>query len=148
MVIYRPIALGLGLGLGLARRGLHVFATAPERARQGPRNPLSNRFSVTMLSLDVAGADMVVNAISELADSGRGMNVLVKNAGINKQVAPLIDTDLALRSRQRYDAKHLQCATKTMFREHRSPEIRSPASLLARHILKTLSQSTHSLTCS
>lgn len=83
--------IGEGIALALAKKGYHVFATA--------RNPrkiseaLSTLSNVTVLTLDVTSTESVAAAARSVAESGRGLDVLVNNAGIGS-VLPILDLDL------------------------------------------------------
>lgn len=83
--------IGAALALVLAQRGHHIFATArnvdkiPEALKV-----LSN---VTVLPIDVADATSVATAARAVTESGRGLDVLVNNAGVG-YVLPVLDIDI------------------------------------------------------
>lgn len=83
--------IGAALALVLARRGHHVFATARNTAKIP--DSLSSLSNVTVLSLDVAAPASVAAAAKAVADSGRGLDVLVNNAG-GGYVQPALDIDI------------------------------------------------------
>ena len=83
--------IGAALALVLAQRGHHVFATA----RNIDRAPdaLKNLSNVTILPLDVADAASVTAAARAVTESGRGLDVLINNAGVG-YVLPVLDIDI------------------------------------------------------
>ncbi|KAI1084535.1 oxidoreductase [Whalleya microplaca] len=88
--------IGAAMALVLARRGHYVFATA--------RNPakipevLGSLANVTVMPLDVADTASVAAAARTVANTGRGLDVLVNNAGI-EYVQPVLDVDIAVAQR-------------------------------------------------
>ncbi|CAJ2507915.1 Uu.00g091010.m01.CDS01 [Anthostomella pinea] len=88
--------IGAAIALALARRGHHVFATARNPAKI-PES-LSSLTNVTVLPLDVADAASVAAAARAVADAGRGLDVLVNNAGVER-MQPAIDVDIAVAQR-------------------------------------------------
>ncbi|XXH01663.1 hypothetical protein Hte_008023 [Hypoxylon texense] len=84
--------IGAAIALELARHGHHVFATARNTAKIP--EALSSLGNVTVLSLDVADTASVTAAAHTVADAGRGLDVLVNNAGI-EYVQPVLDVDIA-----------------------------------------------------
>lgn len=88
--------IGAAMALVLARRGHHVFATARNTARVP--EPLASLANVTVLPLDVGDTASVAAAARSVADSGRGLNVLVNNAGTG-YVTPVLDIDIAAAQR-------------------------------------------------
>lgn len=88
--------IGAAIAHALAKRGHHVFATArtpfkiPETLRQ-----LSN---VTVLPLDVGDPASVAAASRAVTESGRGLDVLVNNAGVG-YVRPVLDINIAAAQR-------------------------------------------------
>lgn len=81
--------LGAAMALALARRGHHVFATA----RDPSKIPDALASVATVLPLDVADAASVAAAARAVADAGRGLDVLVNNAGVG-YVRPVLDVDV------------------------------------------------------
>ncbi|KAH8764331.1 oxidoreductase [Diaporthe sp. PMI_573] len=83
--------IGAALALVLAQRGHHVFATA----RNIDRAPdaLKSLSNVTILPLDVADAASVTAAARAVTESGRGLDVLINNAGVG-YVLPVLDIDI------------------------------------------------------
>lgn len=88
--------IGAALALALARRGHHVFATARNPAKIP--EALSSLSNVTVLPLDVAETASVATAARTVAETGRGLDVLVNNAGI-EYVQPALDVDIAVAQR-------------------------------------------------
>ncbi|KAI0471518.1 oxidoreductase [Xylariaceae sp. FL0804] len=92
--------IGAALALVLARRGHHVFATARDPARVP--EALSSLANVDVLALDVVDARSVAAAARAVADGGRGLDVLINNAG-TEYVRPVLDVDIATAQRM-FDA--------------------------------------------
>ncbi|KAI1117677.1 oxidoreductase [Nemania sp. NC0429] len=88
--------IGAAIAAALANRGHHVFATARNTAKIP--EALSILSNVTVLPLDVGDAASVAAAARAVADSGRGLNVLVNNAGVG-YVRPVLDLDIATAQR-------------------------------------------------
>lgn len=88
--------IGAAMALVLARRGHHVFATARNPAKIP--EALSSLSNVTVLPLDVAETASVATAARTVAETGRGLDVLVNNAGI-EYVQPALDVDIAVAQR-------------------------------------------------
>lgn len=88
--------IGAAMALALARRGHHVFATARNPAKIP--EALTSLSNVTVLPLDVADADSVAAAARAVVDTGRGLDVLVNNAGVG-YVRPVLDIDIAAAQR-------------------------------------------------
>ncbi|KUI68649.1 NADPH-dependent 1-acyldihydroxyacetone phosphate reductase [Cytospora mali] len=88
--------IGAAMALVLARRGHHVFATARNTAKVP--EALSSLDNVTVLPLDVGDTASVAAAARAVADSGRGLHVLVNNAG-GGYVQPVLDIDIAAAQR-------------------------------------------------
>lgn len=88
--------IGAAIGLVLARRGHHVFATARDTVKIP--ETLSSLDNVTVLPLDVGNTTSVAIAAQAVADSGRGLHVLVNNAGVG-YVRPVLDIDIAAAQR-------------------------------------------------
>ncbi|KAK7957789.1 oxidoreductase [Apiospora saccharicola] len=84
--------LGATMALALARRAHHVFATA--RTVSKIPAELSALSNVTVLALDTTSAESVAAAAAEVeAASGRGLDVLVNNAGVGYTI-PVLDVDI------------------------------------------------------
>lgn len=83
--------IGAALALVLAQRGHHVFATA--RNIDKIPDGLKGLSNVTALPLDVADATSVTAAARAVTESGRGLDVLVNNAGVG-YVLPVLDIDI------------------------------------------------------
>ena len=88
--------IGAAMALALARRGHHVFATARQPAKIS--ETLRSLPNVTALPMDVADATSVAEAARAVADTGRGLDVLVNNAGI-EYVQPVLDVDITAAQR-------------------------------------------------
>ncbi|ROV87981.1 hypothetical protein VPNG_10339 [Cytospora leucostoma] len=83
--------IGAALALAVAKRGHHVFATARNTSKiPGELSALSN---VTVLQLDITSASSVAEAAKAVASSGRGLNVLINNAGAG-YATPILDLDV------------------------------------------------------
>lgn len=91
--------IGAAIALALAKQGHHVFATARNTSKIPAE--LSGLPNVTTLQLDVTSAASVGEAAKAVTDSGRGLDVLVNNAGAGMRL-PLLDVDVA-RAQQVYD---------------------------------------------
>ncbi|KAI0484179.1 oxidoreductase [Xylariaceae sp. FL0804] len=85
--------IGAAVALALAKRGHHVFATARDTSRIPEE--LSEIANVTVLQVDVLSDSSVRAAAGAVADatSGRGLDVLVNNAGVGYTM-PLLDADI------------------------------------------------------
>ncbi|KAI2602583.1 oxidoreductase [Hypoxylon sp. NC1633] len=83
--------IGAAMALELARHGHHVFATARNPAKIP--EALSGLDDVTVIPLDVADSASVAAAAQAVADTGRRLDVLVNNAGI-EYVQPVLDVDI------------------------------------------------------
>ncbi|KAK3196738.1 hypothetical protein K4F52_000082 [Lecanicillium sp. MT-2017a] len=80
--------VGATLAYTLAEQGHHVYATARNTAKIPPAvRELDN---VTTLQLDVASAASITAASKAVREAGRGLDVLVNNAG-EEVTAPLLD---------------------------------------------------------
>jgi NAD(P)-dependent dehydrogenase (short-subunit alcohol dehydrogenase family) len=91
--------IGAAIALLLARKGHHVFATARNTSKLPEElTALSN---VTVLSLDVTSMPSVTAAAKAVSESGRGLDVLVNNAGLG-YVTPVLDMDIE-RAQKLYD---------------------------------------------
>lgn len=83
--------VGATLAYTLAEQGHHVYATARNTAKIPPAvRELDN---VTTLQLDVASAASITAASKAVREAGRGLDVLVNNAG-EEVTAPLLDLDV------------------------------------------------------
>jgi len=83
--------IGGALALALAKQGHHIFATARNPSKIAAElTALSN---VTVLTLDVTSQASVQSAAKAVTSSGRGLDVLVNNAGVG-YVAPILDMDI------------------------------------------------------
>ncbi|EEA18862.1 hypothetical protein TMatcc_010593 [Talaromyces marneffei ATCC 18224] len=91
--------IGAAIALLLARKGHHVFATA----RNTSKLPvvLTTLSNVTVLSIDVTSMPSVTAAANAVSESGRGLDVLVNNAGLG-YVTPILDMDIE-RAQNLYD---------------------------------------------
>lgn len=83
--------IGAAIALNLAKSGHNVFATA----RSTPKIPqeLSSLPNVTVTQLDVTSKTSVAEAANAVTESGRGLDVLVNNAGAGYGV-PILDMDV------------------------------------------------------
>lgn len=83
--------IGAALALVLAQKGHHVFATA----RNVDKVPvaLKGLENVTVLPIDVTDATSIKAAAQVLTESGRGLDVLINNAGVG-YVLPILDVDI------------------------------------------------------
>lgn len=88
--------IGAAMALALAQRGHHVFATARNPAKIP--EALTSLSNVTVLPLDVADTHSVAAAARAVVDTGRGLDVLVNNAGVG-YVRPVLDIDIAAAQR-------------------------------------------------
>ncbi|KAK7731533.1 hypothetical protein SLS53_008773 [Cytospora paraplurivora] len=84
--------IGAAMALVLARRNHHIFATARNTAKIP--QALTSLENVTVLPLDVGDTASVEQAARIVTDSGRGLDVLVNNAG-SGYVRPVLDIDIA-----------------------------------------------------
>lgn len=92
--------IGAAIALNLARGGHHVFVTARDTSRiPGELRGLPN---VTVIQLDVTSKLSVAGAAELVADSGRGLDVLVNNAGAGYGM-PILDMDVE-KAQNLYDA--------------------------------------------
>ncbi|KAI3392266.1 hypothetical protein diail_5930 [Diaporthe ilicicola] len=83
--------IGAALALVLAQKGHHVFVTA----RNVDKVPvtLKDLENVTVLTLDVTDTTSITAAARAVKESGRGLDVLVNNAGVG-YVLPVLDVDI------------------------------------------------------
>lgn len=92
--------LGAAIATNIAKTGSHhVFATARHTAKIPEE--LSKLTNVTVLELDITSAPSVTAAAKVVADSGRGLDVLVNNAGAG-YASPIIEMDIE-KAKQTYD---------------------------------------------
>lgn len=79
------------MALVLAQKGHHVFATA----RNVDKVPvaLKDLENVTVLPIDVTDATSIKAAAQVVTESGRGLDVLINNAGVG-YVLPILDVDI------------------------------------------------------
>lgn len=83
--------IGGAVAIALAKQGHHIFATARNPSKIAAEvMALSN---VTVLTLDVTSTASVRSAAKAVASSGRGLDVLVNNAGVG-YVTPILDMDI------------------------------------------------------
>lgn len=83
--------IGAAIALLLARKGHHVFATARNTSKLSEE--LTTLSNVTVLSLDVTSMSSVMAAAKAVSESGRGLDVLVNNAGLG-YITPILDMDI------------------------------------------------------
>lgn len=83
--------IGAAIAAHLAKEGHHIFVTARNTSKI-PKH-LSTLSNVTLLPLDVSSAESVDAAARAVAESGRGLDVLVNNAGAG-YVMPILDIDI------------------------------------------------------
>lgn len=92
-----------GIGAAIARslvdRGHHVFMTARNTSKI-PAD-LAKHASVTTLALDIKDRESIAAAAASVAASGRGLDVLVNNAG-GGYAMPILDIDID-RAKDLYD---------------------------------------------
>jgi NAD(P)-dependent dehydrogenase (short-subunit alcohol dehydrogenase family) len=91
--------IGAALALVLAKHGHHVYATARNTSKIPTE--LSGLPNVTTLQLDVSSSASVNGAAQVVAENGKGLDVLVNNAGFGLTM-PLLDVDVA-QAQQLYD---------------------------------------------
>ncbi|KAI1277866.1 dehydrogenase with different specificitie [Xylaria sp. FL0933] len=91
--------IGAAVAIALAQRGHHVFATARDVSKIP--SSLSELENVTPLCLDVTSADSVAQAAQAVATSGRGLDVLLNNAGAGYAM-PILDVDIS-KAQKLYD---------------------------------------------
>lgn len=91
--------IGEELALALAKRGHLIFATARNPAKVPETLPSLS--TVTVLKLDVSSTESVAAAAKTVTESGRGLDVLVNNAGCG-YAQPDLDTDIA-RAQELFD---------------------------------------------
>ncbi|KAH7309548.1 oxidoreductase [Stachybotrys elegans] len=81
----------LALALALSQAKHHVFATA--RAPSKIPEELSRLENVTCLALDVADASSVAAALKAVVAEGRGLDILINNAGVGYTM-PVLDVNI------------------------------------------------------
>ncbi|KAK4107202.1 NAD(P)-binding protein [Canariomyces notabilis] len=91
--------IGAALALALAKHGHNVYATARNTAKIPTE--LSGLPNVTTLQLDVSSSASVSGAAQAVSEKGKGLDVLVNNAGFGLTM-PLLDVDVA-QAQQLYD---------------------------------------------
>ncbi|KAI1308109.1 dehydrogenase with different specificitie [Xylaria venustula] len=91
--------IGAAIALALSQRGHHVFATA--RTVHKIPSELSKLANVTLLPLDVTSSESVAEAAQTVAASGRGLDVLINNAGAGYAM-PVLDVNIS-RAQKLYD---------------------------------------------
>ncbi|KAJ2988781.1 hypothetical protein NUW58_g3800 [Xylaria curta] len=84
--------IGAATALALAQRRHHVFTTA--RSIQKIPADLSGLSNVTLIPLDVTSSESVAAAAQTVAASGRGLDVLVNNAGVDYAML-VLDVDIS-----------------------------------------------------
>jgi len=83
--------IGAALAQALADQGHHVFATARNPSKIPPElRTLSN---VSTLALDVSSSASVADAAKAVREVGKGLDVLVNNAGAGYTM-PVLDVDI------------------------------------------------------
>ncbi|PSR81484.1 hypothetical protein BD289DRAFT_413058 [Coniella lustricola] len=87
--------LGYALAEAFVNKGYFVFATARDPSKARDLLSHSDRNNIRILSLDVTSQESINDCFThvEAATAGRGLNVLVNNAGIG-YVMPLLDTSI------------------------------------------------------
>lgn len=83
--------IGAAIAGALAKQAHHVFATVRDTGKIPPS--LSNLSNVTIIELDVCSPSSVAEAVKLVTESGRGLDVLVNNAGAGYAM-PLLDIDI------------------------------------------------------
>jgi NAD(P)-dependent dehydrogenase (short-subunit alcohol dehydrogenase family) len=83
--------IGATTALVLAKRGHHIFATA--RTTSKIPEALSSLDNVTVIPLDVASTSSVAGAVAAVTASGRGLDILINNAGAGYAM-PVLDIDI------------------------------------------------------
>ncbi|CEJ90645.1 hypothetical protein VHEMI06413 [[Torrubiella] hemipterigena] len=92
--------IGGTLAAQLAEQGHFVFATARNPAKVPPR--LQDLDNVHILQLDVTDEESITAATTAVTKHGKGLDVLVNNAGLG-YASPLLDVDIA-RAKSVHDA--------------------------------------------
>ncbi|KAI1330304.1 NAD(P)-binding protein [Xylariaceae sp. FL0255] len=83
--------IGAAIAATLAKHGHHVFASARDISKIPEE--LSNLSNVNVIQLDVSSTDSVAAAAAVVKDGGRGLDVLVNNAGAGYAM-PILDIDI------------------------------------------------------
>ncbi|UNI16814.1 hypothetical protein JDV02_003214 [Purpureocillium takamizusanense] len=83
--------IGAALAQALADQGHHIIATA----RSPSKIPLELRSlsNVITLALDVSSTESVIHAAKTVSEAGKGLDVLVNNAGVGYTM-PILDVDV------------------------------------------------------
>ena len=85
--------IGHGLAAELARRGVHVFATARNLSKMSDLDKASN---ITLLTLDVTSPSSIAAAVAAVKEkTGGRLDYLVSNSGGGDGGGPILDLDLA-----------------------------------------------------
>ncbi|GAB1317707.1 2-deoxy-D-gluconate 3-dehydrogenase [Madurella fahalii] len=84
--------IGAAIANALAKQGHHVYATARNTSKIPAH--LSELSNVTTLQLDVISPASISEAAKAVAGNGRGLDVLVNNAGAGLTM-PLLDVDVS-----------------------------------------------------
>lgn len=84
--------IGAALALTLASKGHHIYATARNTSKIP--EALGHLSNVTLLPLDVTDGASVARAAQSVEAAGRGLDVLVNNAG-GGYARPVLDMDIA-----------------------------------------------------
>ncbi|KAK9777088.1 putative Oxidoreductase [Seiridium cardinale] len=91
--------IGAAIAGALAARSHHVFATARDTSKIP--ETLSSLPNVTVLKIDVCSPSSISEASRLITESGRGLDVIVNNAGAG-YATPLLDLDIE-RAQKLYD---------------------------------------------
>ncbi|KAL7938506.1 NAD(P)-binding protein [Trichoderma chlorosporum] len=83
--------IGAVLALTLAKQGHYIFATARNTSKIPPE--LSSLPNVSVIALDVSSTESVAEAAKAVEQTGRGLDVLVNNAGFGYTM-PILDVDI------------------------------------------------------
>ncbi|RFU81868.1 nadph-dependent 1-acyldihydroxyacetone phosphate reductase [Trichoderma arundinaceum] len=83
--------IGAALAIALAKQGHHIFATARNTSKIP--SELSSLPNVSVLPLDVSSKESVAEAARAVEEAGKGLDVLVNNAGLGYTM-PILDLDI------------------------------------------------------
>lgn len=85
--------IGSSLALELQKRNLRVFAGVRNRIKAAALSPLPN---VVILTLDVTSKHSIASAVETIREQtgGRGLDILINNAGGGVPTTPLAEADL------------------------------------------------------